>query len=257
MGKMEAKRGSLVAHLVQTLRDQLTRGEFPVGGRLPSEAQLSSTHGVSRTVVREAIAALRADDLVEPRQGAGVFVLQVRPPAQLPFQNIDTNRISSVVEVLELRNAVEVEAAGLAALRRAPAQEEAIVERFREVSDLAQSGKSTAEADFALHMAIADATSNSRFVGFLRMLGPDVIPRYALRATRDGPTPDSYQSMIQDEHRQIISAILDGDQKAARTAMRRHLAGSLSRYRTLLRETVQLPAGPEPSPVTPPTRQVD
>ena len=98
-------------------------GQFPPGSRLPSEAQLTEAHGVSRTVVREAIAALRADRLVEARQGAGVFVLEAEVPAPTPLflRNIDHERVSSMIELLELRTAVEVEAAGLAALRRSPA----------------------------------------------------------------------------------------------------------------------------------------
>ena len=76
---------------------------------------------MSRTVVREAIASLRADRLVEAKQGAGVFVLEPQAVVQSPLlslQNIDPERVSSMIEVLELRTAVEVEAAGLAALRR-------------------------------------------------------------------------------------------------------------------------------------------
>lgn len=229
-----ATRGNLVVNLATTLRDQIEHGEYDVGNRLPTEAQLSEQHGVSRTVVREAIAALRSDGLVEPRQGAGVFVLRRQVPGDLPFSDVDLNRVSSVIEMLELRTAVEVEVAGLAAVRRSPAQEERIMECHELVSELARAGASTSEADFALHLAIADATNNARFREFLEILGPKLIPRRALRSEDAAPVSGSYQSLIDAEHASIVNAIVEGDSDAARLAMRRHLEGSTLRYRKLL-----------------------
>ena len=104
-------RKTLVATLRDALRSDIKSGRYQVGERLPSEAKLTEEHSVSRTVVREAIAALRGDGLVEPRQGSGVYVIE--PPASIPapFTKFDTFRLSSVIELLELRTAVEVEAA--------------------------------------------------------------------------------------------------------------------------------------------------
>ena len=230
----EAKSQTLVARLSDTLRRAIAAGQFPPGSKLPSEAQLTETHGVSRTVVREAIAALRADRLVEAQQGAGVFVLD--PPGQIQaFGSLDHARVSSVIELLELRTAVEVEAAGLAALRRSPAQEEAIFERHHAVRDCLDAGVPTSEADFALHLAIAEATNNGRFREFLSMIGPRIIPRAAIRDGENEADQSTYILLIDDEHQQIVAAISAGDEEAARAAMRRHLRGSQDRYRTLLR----------------------
>lgn len=233
---------TLAARLSDTLRQAIGAGQFPPGSKLPSEAQLGETHGVSRTVVREAIAALRADRLVEARQGAGVFVLE--PPAPMapaPFSvdNIDHARVSSVIEFLELRTAVEVEAAGLAAVRRSPAQEEVIFDCHYAVRACLEAGQPTSEADFALHLAIAEATNNSRFRDFLSMIGKSVIPRAALRNEESEADQAAYITLIMEEHNAIIAAISAGNEEAAREAMRRHLRGSQSRYRALLREQRQ------------------
>ncbi|NIB59842.1 FadR/GntR family transcriptional regulator, partial [Agrobacterium tumefaciens] len=115
---------TLVVKVSEELRSQIAKGRYKTGDRLPSEAQLTQEFGVSRTVVREAIASLRSDGLVEPRQGAGVFVLEPAPVERRPFHNVDLARVSSLIEMLELRTAVEGDAAGLAAIRRSPAQEE-------------------------------------------------------------------------------------------------------------------------------------
>lgn len=240
--KSDTAPGTLTARLADSLRRSLASGQFPPGSKLPSEAQLSEAHGVSRTVVREAIATLRADRLVEARQGAGVFVLTASaatPSGLLSMRNVDPDRVSSMIELLELRTAVEVEAAGLAALRRSPAQEEAILDRHYAVRACLDEGVSSAEADFALHLAIAEATNNPRFREFLAMIGKNVIPRAALRSDDGEADQSAYIDLIDQEHEAIVTAISHGDEDGAREAMRQHLRGSQGRYRALLREQRQ------------------
>lgn len=225
-------KGTLVTQLVEKLRDAILAGDFKPGERLPSEAQMTQDYNVSRTVIREAVAALKSDGLVEPRQGAGVFVLDVPEPVSLPFQNVDRDRVSSVIELLELRIAVEVESAGLAALRRSPQQEEAILARHDDFYERVQAGEPAVAADFALHLAIAEATNNPRFSEFLTMIGQAIIPRSALSEGKEPAPQHDYMLQIHREHADIVEAISNGDEAAARAAMKLHLRGSLSRYRT-------------------------
>jgi GntR family transcriptional regulator, transcriptional repressor for pyruvate dehydrogenase complex len=231
--------GTLVSQLVDKLRKSILAGDFQPGERLPSEARMTIDHEVSRTVIREAIAVLRSDGLVEPRQGAGVFVLAPPAPVILPFQDVDSARISSVIELLELRTAVEIEAAALAALRRSPQQEETILARHRDLFILIEAGKPTSDADFALHLAIAEATNNPRFAEFLQMIGKGGIPRAALAETQDAAQQHEYMSQIHQEHAKIVQAISHGDEAAARNAMKLHLRGSLSRYRAAHQRTLE------------------
>ncbi|WP_417721787.1 FadR/GntR family transcriptional regulator [Salipiger sp.] len=233
--------GTLVQTVRDSLREQIEAGAYKPGSRLPSEAQMTREFSVSRTVVREAVAALRADGLVEPRQGAGVFVLDPPAPVDLPFQKINFVRISSMIELLELRTAVEVEAAGLAAQRRSPAQEETLIGRLHEVSRAAAAGEPTMEADFALHLAIAEATNNPRFGEFLSMIGSSLIPRRALSNSDAETAPRAYLDVISAEHDAIVTAIVERDEEAARAAMRKHLKGSQTRYRALLRSHSDAP----------------
>lgn len=238
---MPRKSGqTLVMQVSDALRDRIAQGIYPSGTRLPSEAQMTNEFNVSRTVVREAVAALRADGLVEAKQGAGIFVLATRPDMELPFNNIDFERISNVIEMLELRAAVEVEAAGLAAVRRSPAQEERILDALRILRQKSATGQSTVAEDFDLHLAIADATNNPRFRDFLMMIGTSLIPRQALNEepeATDDVSSQEYLEAIDAEHAAIVTAILDGNEQAARVAMRHHLKGSQSRYRSLLRRS--------------------
>ena len=228
------KRRNLAAHIIETLRDEITAGTVAPGEKLPSEAKLSERFEVSRTVVREAIAGLRADGLVIPRQGAGVFVLEPPEPTFKPFYIPDHERISAVLEMLELRVAVEVEAAALAAKRRSPAQEEVIFRSANEIRRCAAEGRSSKEADLAFHLAIADATNNPRFREFLEVLGVAMIPRAALEIA-DDQNSDSYMQLIASEHERIAGAILKGDSDGARAAMYAHLHASMIRYRDIQR----------------------
>ncbi|MFP1630796.1 FadR/GntR family transcriptional regulator [Zhengella sp. ZM62] len=230
------RRGNLVLILARTLRDAIRRGDFAIGERMPSEAELTALHGVSRTVVREAIAALRLEGVVEARQGAGVFVIANPAGAAAPFRDVDPDKLSSILEILELRAAVEIEAAGLAALRHSPAQEEDLYRKLDDIDARMAAGEPASEADFAFHLSIAEATSNPRFRQFLEMLGSEAIPRRRLEPGRSEPADAAYLAMLQSEHRQVADAIAAGDAEAARHAMRIHLQGSQKRYRRMLRE---------------------
>lgn len=224
---------TLVAQVREAIRAQITGGTYRPGDRLPSEARLTQEFGVSRTVVREAVAALQSDKLVEPRQGAGVFVLAPPPPEGISFRGLDLARVSSLIEMMELRTAVEGDAAGLAALRRSPAQEEKIIEAFDELRALSREGRPTVAADFRFHLAIAEAANNPRFGEFLRLIGTAIIPRQAMN---DETTSPEYLAALDSEHERILTAIQSGDEDSARAAMRQHLKNGQARYRRFLRE---------------------
>jgi len=234
-GAAHRSEDSLVDRISNALRRDLEAGIFRAGDKLPSENELTRLHSVSRAVVREAIAALRADGLVEARKGAGVFALDTSNRPSRPFDDLTTARISSVIELLELRTACEIEAAALAAARRSPAQLETIMQAHASVGECLRKGQPTSDADFALHLAIAEATQNRRFSEFLNMIRSGIIPRGELQGSEPGARPKDYNQHLQEEHNQIVGAIIEGDGAAARDRMRDHLRGSLDRYKVLLR----------------------
>src|SRR4051812_32612141 len=112
--------------LFEQLAEQIKSGRLAPGERLPTEQELTRAARVSRTVVREAVAALRAEGLVVTRQGVGAFVSA--EPQRAPFR-IDPDRMQTlgdILSVMELRLGVEIESAGLAAERASRAQLRAI-----------------------------------------------------------------------------------------------------------------------------------
>jgi GntR family transcriptional repressor for pyruvate dehydrogenase complex len=225
-------RANLNEKIASKIRELLARGDLEPGDRLPTEQALCAAHGVSRTVVREAIAALKADGLVVARQGSGVFVAK-KP--ELPFglsllASIEPKRISSIIETLELRAAVESEAAALAAERRSPAGLAKIQECFEAASESVAAGEQAEDQDFAFHLAIAEATHNRHFVEFFRFLGQRTIPRGQLHS---GGASAPYLDQMQREHRNIVSAISARNTEEAHASMRAHLKNSQARYQTI------------------------
>jgi GntR family transcriptional regulator, transcriptional repressor for pyruvate dehydrogenase complex len=230
-------RQGLTHRVIADLRQRIEGGELKPGDRLPTEQELIKHFGVSRTVIREAVAGLRADGLVQPRQGVGVFVLEpAAQNAELPRLTLPTRKISDIIESLELRTAVEVEAAGLAAARCSPAQEAEIHSRLKDFEAKLRAGEATEAEDFAFHVAIAEAANNQQFKEFLAFLGRRTIPRSQLRqAVGASIAPPVSDDTLYGEHCAIFEGILARDPEAARAAMRRHLAGSMERYRALIR----------------------
>ncbi|KEO58061.1 GntR family transcriptional repressor for pyruvate dehydrogenase complex [Thalassospira sp. MBR-102] len=232
------RKVSLTEKVIASLRHEIESGMRTPGSKLPTEPVLTEQFGVSRTVVREAIAALKADGLLEPRQGAGVFVLAPSPrKLGSTIFAVDSAQISDVLEILELRMAVEIEAAGLACARSSAAQQAKIYEALQEMTDCFERGNPTEKADFEFHRAIADATNNRRYVEFLEHLGDKTIPRAQLRR-RPPEVEDqkNYMQKILAEHHRIFDAIASRDAETARTAMREHLSQSQARYQSLLRQ---------------------
>lgn len=218
----------------QQLRAMIVGGGMKVGYKLPSQAGLTQHFGVSRTVIREALALLSAEGLVEVRHGVGAFVCEPCIQVQA-FKPVDRARISSMIDLLELRAAIEIEAAALAAERRSQVQEEELFFCYEELSRLEANGDATVEADFNLHLAVANAANNPRFREFLVLIGQSLIPRSALPKRPVTPASPEYFEKIQAEHWDIIQAISARDSEAASNAMRAHLKGSESRYRQLIR----------------------
>jgi DNA-binding FadR family transcriptional regulator len=232
-----ARRPKLSDLVIDTLRQRINAGEYKAGSKLPTESQMTAIFGVSRTVVREAIAALSADGMVQSRQGAGVFVA-ARPSN--PFNAIGlekSNKISVALNVLEVRMGIEIESAGLAAMRRSASQDAAIQEAWNEFDRLLKLGTPTGKTDFAFHRAIAAATNNPFYIEVLDGLGSRTIPCDVASpwGTESVLTYD-YQLGLQREHLQILRAISAQDATAAREAMRQHLSLSQERYRARLRQ---------------------
>lgn len=219
---------SLAHDLVNDLTQRILRGDFAVGQKLPSETAIVSEHGVSRTVVREALSKLQAAGLVETRHGVGTFVLE-RPTHGGLRLNVDT--LTNVRSVLELRMGLETQAAALAARRRTEEQLLLMRQALDDYRQLLANNDSCVEADRRFHVLIAQATGNNCFPEMLLHLGAALIPRTQLNSQeRGGEDFSQLGKVAQAEHEAIYQAIRRQDPDAARAAMLLHLSNSMERF---------------------------
>lgn len=217
--------------LAQRLAAEIRSGRLPPGSRLPTEQELSSATGVSRTVVREAVAALRADGLVTTRQGLGAFVAGdvQRWPFRIDAGDLKT--VADVLQVIELRMSLEIEASGLAADRHSSEDLAQIENALAAIDTEIKSGGNAVDADFNFHLAIFNASRNRHFPQLLQFLGHYIIPRQMIHVTKESESRrERYLNRIQSEHVAIFDAISARNAIAARKAARRHLSNALRRY---------------------------
>lgn len=224
------RRETLTTQLVRELTDRIDSGSFARGAKLPTEQELINEFGVSRTVVREAISNLKAAGLVSTHQGIGAFVMEDAPPPSFRIATDNMQLIEEVVQGLELRIGIELEAVSLAAMRRTDEDLADIEDACKAMDRAIQAAEGNIQADMDFHLAIARTTHNPNFVNIFSYLGKVLIPRARVPTYQYGSASLSeYLTRINSEHRQILSAIRARDPDSARAAMRVHLAGSRDR----------------------------
>ena len=229
-----SKVGSLTYRTAEALRVRIADGQLQSGERLPTEKEMAVEFGVSRTVVREAVAGLRADGLIKARHGVGVFVAAKSEPERSVGGSTDvTFATASILDVLELRMAVEVHAAGLAAIRRSWSQEERIWNAAEQMRLAMEAGTPTEALDLAFHRSIAEAANNPAFVVFFDQLGQAAIPsNSSVSRVESEKIRGQHLTRCQSEHFVIFEAISRSDVQAARSAMQSHLIVSQDRFKT-------------------------
>ncbi len=232
------RSNNLAQGVLDALTQRILLGQLKPGEKLPSESTIVLEHGVSRTVVREALSKLQASGLVETRHGIGTFVLGLGDGAAFRIAPDQLSTLNEVIAVLELRIGVETETAALAALRRTDDD----LARMRSALDAfvaaTEAGRDAVGADFQFHLEIARATRNQRFADLMATLGATIIPRARLGGPH-GDEQAAFLRRVHAEHDSIYDAIARQDPDGARAAMRTHLANSRERRR----RSADLPQG--------------
>lgn len=219
----------LADQVAQQLEAEIRQGRLQPGQRLPTEVMLVQQLGVSRTVVREAVSQLKSRGLVEVRQGSGVYA---KAPGAEPL-NFDPQQSASqyaVVQIVEVRRALESEVAQLAAQRRSPVDLAHIRQAVDELALAVRAGKDGVQEDVAFHRAIAKAACNPFLIRTLDFLAQ--FQHGAMRVTRanEARRADFGEAVIA-EHAKIVTAIEDGDPQAARQAATEHMNNAITRIR--------------------------
>ena len=210
------------------LQRRISRGDLRPGDRLPTEKALGEAFGVSRAVVREAIARLKADGLIETRQGSGAFVVEAPKAINLRFWKGVGPELSELRDIFELRVMVESAVAALAAQRRKSADLKAMTGHLDAMEAAIRSNADGAEADDNFHIAMARATHNAYIGRLVEFLGRHFSDsrKLAWHGTR---RQLAHPEEAQREHRALFDAIAAGDPGGAQRCAQEHLRGTAAR----------------------------
>lgn len=205
-----ARRAGLIEQVIAQLREQISSGHWQVGDRIPTEAELAASTGTSRNTVREAVQSLVHAGLLDRRQGSGTYVT-----ASSELQAAVTRSVNGVSrrDVLEVRRALEVAAARLAAQRRTPEDvatlRALLAERAQTFADGDLEG--TVAVEVRLHQAVGAATHNPLLAELYDNL---------LNTLRDNIASNvEAWGMDTQEHVALIDAIERGEPDAAAREM--------------------------------------
>ncbi|GGC66576.1 FadR family transcriptional regulator [Hoyosella rhizosphaerae] len=209
------QRHSLITQVTDMLRQQITSGQWNVGERIPTEPELTELTGTGRNTVREAVQALVHAGMLERRQGSGTYVISASPVSGALSQHFAA---SAERDVLELRQALDVTAAALAARRRTPEDIEILTRLLHQRSELAAQGKQqeSIDVDVQLHRAIVAASHNALYLEFYDSILPVISSAIYAHVQEHADEEDPHYDT---EHARLVHAIIDGDpERASREA---------------------------------------
>lgn len=202
-----------VAQVTSALSDYIDRASLKMGDRLPAERELMAALAVGRSTIREVIRHFQALGVMETRKGSGTYLLKPVTTAtiHMPLSLETVNLRDILLQTLEVRRGIEVEASMVAARRRT-AEDVAIIEiKLNEMERVHLEKGSSGRQDLAFHLAIYDATHNPLFRQLLEQM------REAFEQFWDQPfdRPDFARRSF-PFHRTLFNAIAAQDTEAAR-----------------------------------------
>jgi GntR family transcriptional repressor for pyruvate dehydrogenase complex len=207
---------------IEKLRAMIVSGQLRPGERLPREADLAGTLGLSRNSLREAVRALSLVRILDVRQGDGTYVSSLAADSLLEALNfiVEFHRDASVLELLEVRRILEPAASARAAVLMS-ADAIAALEEILTRATAESSVEELVQADVEFHRAIAIAAGNSVLASLIESLsGPTQRARVWRGITQEGALVRTLA-----EHRSIFDAISRHDPEMARTWATVHIAG--------------------------------
>ncbi|MGK3142537.1 FadR/GntR family transcriptional regulator [Pantoea sp. C2G6] len=212
------KTERLYRQIANAIMAGISRGDFVSGGLLPPERELAKQLGVSRSSVREALIALEMTGWVDIRTGNGVYVAQPLPQSAAPQEG----ETCSLLELLQAREAFEGMLAGFAARNGTADQRAALLALTAELQHYRTNDAAFLAQDKRFHLLIGEMSGNEILRELLEQLWNKRYTPHVQRLERYFADNSVVQEMNAD-HQQIASAIVAGDEAAARQAMENHL----------------------------------
>lgn len=227
--------GTLPDRIYARVVEAILRGDFAETGKLPTEGVFASQFGVSRPTVREALARLRSDGVIESRRGSGSHV--VRQPGTPAARATPIKSLADIERYYVFRSWVEGGAAAGAAEFRDAADLDALRESYAALGAAMEGGDSGVEEDVHFHLAIARASHNPFFVTTVETSVAPIRQFMELaRSVTDKKSSERVRT-VQAEHLAIVEAIERRSAIEATEAIQLHVRNAKRR----IFEGTQLP----------------
>lgn len=212
--------------VARQIAQRIEAGILSPGTQLPTEAELTREFGVGRSAVREALARLRQDGMVEARQGVGVFVCAEPGAGSFRIETEGFNRAEDFRHVMELRVDMEIAGAAMAARRRSAAQLAEMDKAFEELKTRLHANEDANEARRAFHRAMSVATNNPHYRDFMQFLASRIAVSLSAESTLGGRAGTG---RLIREYAEILEGVRSGDPDRARRAAWNHLLRTADR----------------------------
>jgi GntR family transcriptional repressor for pyruvate dehydrogenase complex len=221
--------GSLPDRIYARVVEAILRGDFSPHNKLPTEGALSTQFGVSRPTVREALARLRSDGIIDSRRGAGSTVVRVPGTPGVPVVATPIKSLADIERYYAFRSCIEMGAAAGAAEFRDDEDLQALHAAFDALNTAMEGGQSGAEEDVRFHLAIAHASHNPFFVATIATSVAPIRQFIELaRNVTDKKSPTRVRA-TQAEHQAIVDAIARRAPAEAAEAIRIHILNAKRR----------------------------
>jgi GntR family transcriptional repressor for pyruvate dehydrogenase complex len=222
---------SLTDAAIDRLQAMVLSGDLKPGQRLPREADLAKTLGLSRNSLREAVRALSLVRILDVRQGDGTYVSDLSMESLVTALTfvVEFHQDSSVLELLEMRRILEPAASELAVARISEAALQELEEILRRVTS-DSSVEELVAVDIEFHRAIGVASGNAMLASLIESLSG---PTQRARLWRGLTEKDALERTLA-EHEAIFDAIAARDAEMARALATVHVAGVVNWLRRAL-----------------------
>lgn len=226
MAIQPVKRTRAYEEIVHQLAEMARQGELKPGDRLPAERELASAFGVGRPTLRQALTVLAEAGVVEIVAGSGIYlrrpVSEVTNGAAYAMAMVLMTEAKDLLDMLELRIAIESEAAYLAAERRSPEAVAKLRIAYEALEEALTVRQEAIQEDYQFHCAVAAATDNPIFVKVMVSLADLFLQMFRKTTASLYHEENRIRANLQ-EHQLIMEAITAGRADDAREAMERHL----------------------------------
>jgi len=217
---------------VEQLATAIRLGVYPRGTTLPPERELATRLNVSRSTLREAMAALRQAGLVETTRGRGggtVVTLKPRTPSARAAARITDARRKDWLDTLDFRRIVEPGAAHLAARMKLTEARRTQLETAHAEVAAASKPAQHRQADSRFHLTVATMTGSPRVIEAVTSVQGTL--HEMLLAI---PILDANIAHSDNQHAALVRAILAGRADQARRVMEEHCDDTAALLRGLL-----------------------